>query len=187
MAHVTLRVPGCQDHKDLHQDYDAFPYRIFHGIVDVRILNRLKGCRLAEQVALSEAIGVQKAEDLEISFFRDASHAVEVSKITGDLIALVLGVKSAHAFRSDMTLQEFVEVFTLVDKVPHQDRKCERHPDALMRIVGCSVVPVRVFVHRVAGHSCAKTTAKGNVILAQNKHTCEACCDFACLCVCVRA
>ncbi|CAK9037327.1 E3 ubiquitin-protein ligase rnf213-beta (Mysterin-B) (Mysterin-beta) (RING finger protein 213-B) (RING finger protein 213-beta) (RING-type E3 ubiquitin transferase rnf213-beta) [Durusdinium trenchii] len=100
----TFRLDYKIDHKDLHQDYDAFPYRIFHGIVDVRILNRLKGCRLAEQVALSEAIGVQKAEDLEISFFRDASHAVEV--------------------------------FTLVDKVPHQDRKCEHHPDALMRIAG---------------------------------------------------
>ena len=88
-----------------------------------------------QQVSLSEALSVQKAEDLEISFFRDTSHALEVSKITGDLIALLLGVNVAHAFRSDMTLLEFVEVFTLVDKAPHQDRKCENHPDALMRIV----------------------------------------------------
>jgi hypothetical protein len=46
---------------------------------------------------------------LEVSFYRDASHASEVSKITGDLIALLLGVNVTHAFRSDMTLLEFVE------------------------------------------------------------------------------
>ena len=64
---------------------------------------------LTPQKSLSEALSVQKAEDLEVSFYRDASHALEVSKITGDLIALLLGVKVTHAFRSDMTLLEFVE------------------------------------------------------------------------------
>ena len=46
---------------------------------------------------------------MEVSFYRDASHALEVSKITGDLIPLLLGVNVTPAFRSDMTLLEFVE------------------------------------------------------------------------------
>ena len=100
----------------------------------MRILQRLKSCRLVQQVSLSEALSVQKAEDLEISFFRDTSRASEVSKITGDLIALLLGIRLAQVFRSDMTLLEFVEVFTLVDPARNQHRTCEYHPDALMRI-----------------------------------------------------
>ena len=101
--------PSDQDHKDFHCDIEVFPYRIYHGNVDVRILNRLKACKLAQQVSLSEALSVQKAEDMEVSFYRDASHALEVSKITGDLIPLLLGVNITPAFRSDMTLLEFVE------------------------------------------------------------------------------
>ena len=126
-----------QDHKDLQQDIDAFPYRIFHGNVDARILHRLKDCRLAPQVRLSEALSVQKAEDLEASFYRDTSYALAVSKITGDLIALLLTVVKnvSGIFRSDMTLMEFVEVFTLVDNMP----KCQTHPDSLQQIVASSV------------------------------------------------
>ena len=75
----------------------------------MRILNRLKDCKFAQQVALCEALSVQKVEDLEVSFYRDASYALEVSKITGDIIALLLGVNVTHAFRSDMTLLEFVK------------------------------------------------------------------------------
>lgn len=98
-----------QDHKDFHSDIEAFPYRIYHGNVDVRILHRLKDSRLAKQVSLCEALSVQKAEALEVSLYRDTSYALEVSKITGDLIALLLGVNVAHVFRADMTLQHFVE------------------------------------------------------------------------------
>ena len=118
--HVEVRKPTAwchsgQDHKDFHNDIEAFPYRIYHGNVDVRILHRLKDCRLAKQVSLCEALSVQKAEALEVSFYRDTSYAFEVSKITGDLIALLLGVSVAHVFRADMTLLHFVEArFPLV-------------------------------------------------------------------------
>lgn len=131
-----------QDHKDLHQDIDAFPYRIFHGNVDARILHCLKDCRLAPQVRLSEALSVQKAEDLEASFYRDTSYALAVSKITGDLIALLLTVNVKNVsgiFCSDMTLMEFVEVFTLVDNMPKCRSIGQTHPDSLQQIVASSV------------------------------------------------
>ena len=78
----------------------------------MRILIRLKDNELAPQISLREAVSVQGVEDLEASFYRDASHALEVSKITGDLIALLQGVNGVnvtHPFRSEMTLKEFVE------------------------------------------------------------------------------
>lgn len=128
-----------EDHKDLHQDIDAFPYRIFHGNVDARILHCLKDCRLAPQVRLSEALSVQKAEDLEASFYRDTSYALAVSKITGDLIALLLTVNVKNVsgiFCSDMTLMEFVEVFTLVDNMPKCRSIGQTHPDSLQQIEG---------------------------------------------------
>ena len=84
--------------------------------------------------SIQEALSMQKAEDLEVSLFRDMSRTSEVSKITGNLIALLQGIHVAQVFRSDMTLLEFVEVFTLVDSKQNHDRKCEYHPDALMRI-----------------------------------------------------
>ena len=124
-----------QDHKDLHKDFEPFPYRIFHGNIDARILNRVKDCPIAEQVPLSVALSTQKVEDLEIAFFRDNQYALEVCKITGDLISLLLGVNVARLFRSDMTLLQFVEAFTLVDTAPELERKHENHPDALGRIV----------------------------------------------------
>ena len=127
-----------QDHKDLHRDFEAFPYRIFHGNIDARILTRVKDCRIAEQVPLSAALSAQKVEDLETAFFRDTPYALEVCKITGDLIALLLGVSVTRGFRSDMTLLQFVEYFTLVDNVPEQGRKLDNHPDALGRIVWSS-------------------------------------------------
>lgn len=94
-----------QDHKDFNGDIEDFPYRIYHGNIDVTILKRVKDCKLAPQVSLNEA----KAHELEVSFYRDPSLALEVSKITGDLIALLLGINVSHAFHSDMTLLAFVK------------------------------------------------------------------------------
>ena len=128
-----------QDHKDLHHDIDTFPYRIHQRGIDARILSRLKDFRAAPQVHLSQALGAQKAEDLEASFFRDTGRAQEVSRITGDLISLLLGVNTSAGcgiFSSDMTLQEFVERLMLADV---GGRRCESHPDALTRIVPASV------------------------------------------------
>lgn len=59
-----------------------------------------------------------------------------MSKITGDLIALLLGINATEVFRNDMTLLEFVEVFTLVDSRVANGQ--QNHPDALMRIVWTS-------------------------------------------------
>ena len=53
---------------------------------------------------------------MEASFFRDSAKALEVSKITGDLIALLLGARSmVGIIRGDMTLRQFVEVYTLAE------------------------------------------------------------------------
>ena len=68
--------------------------------------------------------------------FSNVARSSEVSKITGDLIALLLGVNATEVFRNDMTLLEFVEVFTLVDR--HVANGQQSHPDALMRIVWTS-------------------------------------------------
>ena len=128
--------PCCQDHKELQADIEDFPYRIYHGNVNVRILNRVKvDCsRLAPQISLNNALSVQRAEELEASFFRDSAKALEVSKITGDLIALLLGARSmVGIIRGDMTLRQFVEVYTLAES-SCIDSKSESHPDALMRI-----------------------------------------------------
>ncbi|CAE7864415.1 unnamed protein product, partial [Symbiodinium necroappetens] len=126
-----------QDHKELQADIEDFPYRIYHGNVTVRILNRVKvDCRrLAPQISLNNALSVQRAEELEASFFRDSAKALDVSKITGDLIALLLGARSlVGIIRGDMTLRQFVEVYTLAES-SCIDNKSESHPDALMRIV----------------------------------------------------
>ncbi|CAK9037285.1 OVARIAN TUMOR DOMAIN-containing deubiquitinating enzyme 10 (OTU domain-containing protein 10) (Deubiquitinating enzyme OTU10) [Durusdinium trenchii] len=112
--------PPARGEHDFEAMESDLAWRLIVGRRPLQICSDL-GSRLVQQVSLSEALSVQKAEDLEISFFRDTSHALEVSKITGDLIALLLGVNVAHAFRSDMTLLEFVEVFTLVDKADLPD------------------------------------------------------------------
>ncbi|CAJ1431948.1 unnamed protein product [Effrenium voratum] len=124
-----------EDHKEFQSDIDPFPYNIFHGDVNVRILTRVKSCQVVPQMSLRKALSVQRAEQLETDLYRDTAHALEVSKITGDLITLLLGVRTTSIFRSDMTLLEFINLLLLVDQMaPKQVRQCESHPDALKRI-----------------------------------------------------
>eukprot|EP00435_Cladocopium_sp_Y103_P061163 s32_g22.t2 len=147
---------SSQDPNDLGHDIEDFPYRIFHGNIDVRILTRLKDNELAQQVSLHEAV----RSNLEVSFYRDASHALEVSKITGDLIALLQGVNGVnvtHPFRREMTLREFVEVFTLVDRTAGPGfLRCESHPDALMRIANMPDIATVPLQGLVSLHLLAK-------------------------------
>eukprot|EP00439_Symbiodinium_sp_Y106_P067966 s2001_g11.t1 len=137
-----------QDHKELQADIEDFPYRIYHGNVDVRILNRVKAdCRrLAPQVSLNNALGVHRAEELEAAFFRNSAKASEVSRITGDLIALLLGARHMDGIiRGDMTLRQFAEVFTIAES-SFPNKTSQSHPDALMRIANMqeiAEVPLR--------------------------------------------
>ena len=120
----------------MQADIEDFPYRIYHGNVDVRILNRVKAdCRrLAPQVSLNNALGVHRAEELEAAFFRNSAKASEVSRITGDLIALLLGARHMDGIiRGDMTLRQFAEVFTIAES-SFPNKTSQSHPDALMRI-----------------------------------------------------
>mmetsp|Transcript_4111 Transcript_4111/g.5453 ORF Transcript_4111/g.5453 Transcript_4111/m.5453 type:complete len:845 (+) Transcript_4111:1-2535(+) len=123
------------DHTQMSHAIVSFPFRFYHGSVNVDVIAALVDKSVVPQKTLLQAMGsITSCRRLESLLFSDYACAVETSHVTTDIIPILLGARNSLPCQDEITIGEFVELCSHAGRSIMQNCSISIHPDALERV-----------------------------------------------------